>query len=65
MIDLAKLAIDLQRKLDLHREVMKDNGLTKLNCRNCRYEYQNDEYTKGAIWAWSEVISDLRFKNYE
>mgnify|MGYP006272679677 CR=1 FL=1 len=61
----AKLAEDLQRKIDLHRDIMGDDGLRKVTCKHCRYESQNDEYTKGAIWAWSEVISDLRFKNYE
>ena len=64
-MDPAKLAEDLKRKISLHQDIMNDDGLRKVACKNCRYEFQNDEYTKGAIWAWSEVISDLQVKNYE
>jgi len=54
---------NLRQKIKVHTEVMQDDGLRKLTCQNCRFEFQNDQYTRGAIWAYTDVMSDLEL-NY-
>ena len=41
-----KLLSAISRKIDLHMEVIKNNGTRIFKCPECKEEIHNDEYTK-------------------
>ena len=50
-----KLLSAISRKIDLHKEVIKNNGTRIFKCPECKEEIYNDEYTKGMIYAYQDV----------
>ena len=50
-----KLLSAISRKIDLHMEVIKNNGTRIFKCPECKEEIHNDEYTKGMIYAYQDV----------
>jgi hypothetical protein len=56
-VNSQELIAALNRKVQLHQEVLKEDATGLVKCGECNKLIRNHEYTKGLIYAYRDIMS--------
>jgi len=55
-----EIILMLSRKIKTFQQVLTDDGIATVECKGCKKQVKNYEYTKGMIYAFHNIMMELQ-----
>lgn len=55
-----EIILMLSRKIKTFQQVLTDDGIAAVECKECKKQVKNYEYTKGMIYAFHNIMMELQ-----